>query len=78
MSLREKFTENANQFDSLMVEMLGHNETLMMERDALAQALEELCRLKIIKDSDGKTSDYLERQPKAWVAANQVLNTLEL
>ena len=39
----------------------------------LEQALHELCSLKKLKDSDGKTSDYLKRQPKAWTAANNII-----
>lgn len=36
-------------------------------------ALKELVELKHIKDSEGKTDDYLERQPKAWYLANSAL-----
>jgi len=37
-------------------------------------ALSELIELKRIKDTEGKTDDYLERQPKAWHAAEQSLD----
>ena len=75
--LRAKFTENAEQFDALMVEMLGENETLKTEKAALAEALGELVFLKKMKDMNGKTPTYLEQKPKAWEAAMQVLDTLE-
>ncbi len=38
--LRNKFTENAEQFDSLMVEMLAENEKLKSRADELDDALE--------------------------------------
>jgi len=59
-------------------DLKSENKTLRVERFALAQALEELCELKIIKDRDGKTDEYLKRQPEAWVAAFQVITTLEI
>lgn len=36
-------------------------------------ALNELVELKQIKDVEGKTADYIERQPKAWYLANKAL-----
>lgn len=53
------------------------SETPRVERDALAQILEELLFLKYLKNAKGKTPAYLKRQPLAWIAANQVLTTLE-
>ncbi len=55
----------------------GENETLRTEKAALSGALDELLFLKVLKDKSGKTPEYLERQPKAWAAAMQVLDTLE-
>lgn len=61
-----------------IIDLKGENKTLRTELFALAQALEELCELKIIKDRDGKTLEYLKRQPEAWVTAFQVITTLEI
>ena len=36
--------------------------------------LDELCRLKKIKDTAGKTPEYLEYQPKAWNSAVMLCN----
>lgn len=36
-------------------------------------ALNELVELKEIKDADGKTEDYQERQPKAWHLAKEAI-----
>lgn len=36
-------------------------------------ALYELVQLKDLKDSEGKTENYLERQPKAWYLAKSAL-----
>jgi regulator of replication initiation timing len=58
-------------------ELIKENETLRTEKAALEQALDELLFLKVLKDKSGKTPEYLERQPKAWTAAMQVLDTLE-
>ena len=61
----------------LLVKAQSSAQTIETEKDALYQALEELCFLKTIKDAVGKTSEYSKRQPKAWEAAFQVITTLE-
>jgi hypothetical protein len=43
---------------------------LMKENQSLREALAELVELKRIKDTQGKTEEYLRRQPKAWEAAS--------
>lgn len=43
------------------------------QKDELLDALGELVELKRIKDEQGKTVDYLVRQPKAWEHARHVL-----
>lgn len=42
----------------------------------LAMALQELVDLKDLKDREGKTADYLERQPKAWESARKILDQI--
>lgn len=69
--------ESLREHMEAMKELKWHNETLLVERAALHQALEELCFLKAVKDRCGKTEEYLNRQPDAWTAAFQVMNTLE-
>jgi hypothetical protein len=49
-------------------------ETLQGRGKTLRDTLAELVELKNIKDSVGKTAEYLERQPKAWEAARQALD----
>lgn len=46
--------------------------------DAAESALKELVALKDLKDAQGKTADYEERQPKAWAAARAVLDAAEV
>ena len=41
--------------------------------DMALEALKELVELKLIKDTNGKTAIYLERQPKAWEQARKLL-----
>ena len=43
---------------------------------AANEILAELVALKHIKDTQGKTPEYLERQPKAWEKAEKYLATL--
>ena len=45
--------------------------------DEMIEMLEELVELKRIKDLDGKTPDYLQRQPKAWDKAKSLLQSLK-
>lgn len=45
--------------------------------ELLKEALEELVSLKLLKNRYGKTPEYLERQPKAWIAAENVLEDCE-
>lgn len=76
--IRKKFTENAEQFDALMVEMLTENETLKTEKAALEQALDGLiylhnCEMEGIES--GKPSP--EKWTAAILAAEQVIATLE-
>lgn len=52
-------------------------DALKMERAALIQALAELFELKQIKRFEGKTDEYLKRQPLAWDAVGQILGSLE-
>lgn len=60
------------------------NELLEMDHFALAShtaklqsALDELCRLKELKDKEGKTDDYLRDKERAWNIAF-ALSTLEV
>jgi len=70
-NLRKKFTENAEQFDSLMVEMLAENKRL---KDALI----ELVSLKNMKDAGVVKENYLKRKPRAWEVARQVVEALDV
>jgi len=45
----------------------------MSNIQALVDALTELVDLKNLKDQQGKTAEYLYRQPKAWHNATQAL-----
>ncbi|WP_027381861.1 hypothetical protein [Epilithonimonas caeni] len=45
--------------------------------EEMREMLEELVELKRIKDLDGKTPYYLERQPKVWEKAKALLQSLK-
>jgi len=47
-------------------------QSLQAEKKELRDALKELCILKMMKDADGKTIEYLKRQPEAWLTANKL------
>lgn len=49
------------------------SDNLLRHYQACKDALRVLVVLKAIKDRDGKTADYMERQPKAWAAARDAL-----
>lgn len=44
--------------------------------EEVVEALQELLRVKWIKDNHGKCEDYLRRQPLAWEAAEKALAAL--
>jgi hypothetical protein len=44
------------------------------EYDACRRILQELVSLKLVKEREGKTTEYQERQPKAWSTAIEFLN----
>lgn len=46
---------------------------LLKQRDELIECLQVLCDLRHIKDLDGKTPYYLEKQPLAWQKAKNLL-----
>jgi len=48
----------------------------VQQHSEVRSALEELCALKAIKEKEGKTADYLSRQPVAWERAVKALNPL--
>ncbi|MDV4010016.1 hypothetical protein CMT57_09265 [Elizabethkingia anophelis] len=45
--------------------------------EEMLSLLEELISLKHLKDTDGKTPYYLERQPKAWEKAKNLINKVK-
>lgn len=47
--------------------------TIEQRNAKLVEALEELIRLKSMKDNVGKTLEYIELMPIAWKNANQAL-----
>lgn len=51
----------------------NENAGLHLENAKLRKALDELVWLKHMKDKEGKTLMYQERQPKAWDAARTAL-----
>ncbi len=53
----------------------SENDTPPVNKDIyqLEAALQELVTLKNIKDRDGKTDDYLARQPEAWEVARKLI-----
>lgn len=51
-----------------------YSNELRKENDELRSALQELVGLKQLKDSQGKTEDYLIRQPSAWERAMKIIN----
>ena len=59
--------------DFPLVSISAWTTQAIKDYEELEAALKELVELKDIKDSDGKTNDYLERQPKAWVNARKLL-----
>ena len=50
------------------------SENWKAEYDNCRKILQELVELKRIKDQEGKTTDYTNRQPKAWEAADEFLS----
>lgn len=56
--------------DWFLEEVPDHSEEML-------SMLEELVSLKHLKDTDGKTPYYLERQPKAWEKAKQLINKVK-
>ncbi len=55
-------------------EMLQLAREGLLARDVLMPVLAELSALKKIKDTEGKTPEYLKRQPKAWKKAEGAIN----
>ncbi|OPC51497.1 hypothetical protein BAY06_03985 [Elizabethkingia anophelis] len=58
------------RIDFWLEEKEDHSEEML-------SLLEELISLKHLKDTDGKTPYYLERQPKAWEKAKQLINKVK-
>lgn len=50
-----------------------HVMAVVKERDRYKEALKDLVWLKILKDNEGKTTEYLENMPKAWESAKAAL-----
>lgn len=51
-------------------DLLAHEcQQLKEQAQRMADALEELISLKYLKEEEGKTNDYLQRQPGAWTKA---------
>ena len=48
-------------------------EAWKMEYDSCRKILQELVDLKDLKESEGKTADYMVRQPVAWIRAKRFL-----
>lgn len=48
-------------------------EQSQQEVERLRGIIQELVDLKELKDSEGKTGDYLLRQPAAWINAKEAL-----
>jgi len=82
-NLRQEFTENAKQFDLLMVEMLTRNKQLEEDKKSLIEALQNLLHEHIVLLSmnlrkyeiDGENSVYSARSElkKHRLANNEVL-----
>ncbi|MCT4190249.1 hypothetical protein HZP50_07055 [Elizabethkingia anophelis] len=56
--------------DEWLEEKEDHSEEML-------SLLRELISLKHLKDTDGKTPYYLERQPKAWEKAKNLINKVK-
>lgn len=70
-----------NDFYKLLaayVELHGINRMYLPEKETqhekCRRLLMELVQLKELKDTSGKTEDYLKRQPLAWEQAREFLN----
>lgn len=58
-------------------EVFDNEESLLKRNEELEACLGELRDLKYIKGMDCKTPYYLERQPKAWEKATELLNKVK-
>lgn len=62
-------------FDQAMVDAVYEGAALwQQEYDACRKVLQELVTLKMVKDKEGKTEEYQQRQPEAWKVAVNFLN----
>lgn len=73
---KKQFDISDNEFKSFY-EVTHWLEESPDREDEMIEMLEELVELKRIKDLDGKTPDYLQRQPKAWDKAKSLLQSLK-
>jgi hypothetical protein len=71
-SLGRRHLNKAWRIINKLLKKLEYQERITAE---LASALTELVELKQIKGTQGKTPEYLERQPKAWERAKQLVET---
>ncbi len=54
-------------------DLFADNENLLSWVVIFHGAISELLQLKNIKETQGKTPDYIDRQPRAWYAAKQAI-----
>jgi hypothetical protein len=59
--------------DPIVQGIVEGSEQWKSEYDNCRAVLTELVSLKNLKDTEGKTANYEERQPKAWEAAKDFL-----
>jgi len=71
---REKADEGDVVTMDLADEYLAASKLWQQEYDACRKILSELVSLKMVKEAEGKTEEYQQRQPKAWEIAIEFLN----
>lgn len=70
----EGLTEALNEKDFIIHGLNEGAENWEQEYKDCRRRLQELVDLKELKDTEGKTEDYLKRQPEAWQAAKEFLS----
>lgn len=71
-----KYDELKEKGKSFSHALMDQNDTLIHENQQLKErcekmeaALKELCYLKILKEEEGRTNEYVDKQPVAWERA---------
>ena len=70
----QELRQQLNEKDFIIHGITEGSENWEQEYNDCRRRLQELVDLKELKDTQGKTEDYLKRQPEAWQAAKEFLS----